>query len=49
MVDSNAWTLGYEFTTSTGLSVNALGYWNDGEGLTHRGLFLISRNLRDRW
>jgi hypothetical protein len=35
-VDGDAWTLGYEFTTSTGVSVNALGYWNDGEGNTHQ-------------
>ena len=45
-VDGNAWTLGYEFTTSIGLSINALGYWNDGEGNTHQvGIWDTSGNL----
>ena len=39
-------TLGYEFTTTNTLSVNALGYWNDGAGNAHQvGIWDTSRNL----
>ena len=34
--DSRAFTLGYKFTTSEALSVNALGYWDDGLGNNHQ-------------
>ena len=30
LTDSRPFTLGYEFTTSGPLNVNALGYWDDG-------------------
>jgi hypothetical protein len=29
-------TLGYKFTTSVSLDVNALGYWVDGQGHNHQ-------------
>ena len=39
-------TLGYEFTTTNTLSVNALGYWNDGAGNAHQvGIWDASGNL----
>ena len=34
--DSRPFTVGYEFTTTSTLSVNALGYWNDGAGNAHQ-------------
>lgn len=34
--DSRPFTMGYEFTTTSTLSVNALGYWNDGLGNAHQ-------------
>ena len=34
--DGHAFTLGYKFTTSTTLDVNALGYWVDGQGNNHQ-------------
>lgn len=44
--DPGPLTLGYEFTTTNTLSVNALGYWNDGAGNAHQvGIWDTSRNL----
>jgi hypothetical protein len=34
--DSRAYTLGYEFTLTTSLNINALGYWNDGNTNAHQ-------------
>jgi hypothetical protein len=34
--DTWAFTLGYQFTTSVALSINALGYWDDGRGNNHQ-------------
>ncbi len=35
LTDTRAFTLGYTFTTSVALTVNALGYWDDGLGNNH--------------
>jgi hypothetical protein len=35
-MDHNVFTLGYEFTTSAPLIVNALGYWVDGQAINHQ-------------
>jgi len=34
--DARLFTLGYEFTTSVALNINALGYWDDGRGNNHQ-------------
>ncbi|MDP3083725.1 MAG: PEP-CTERM sorting domain-containing protein [Rubrivivax sp.] len=34
--DPNPWTFGYEFTLSATVTVNALGYFNDGFGQDHQ-------------
>ena len=36
LTDGRAFTLGYQFTTSVALTVNALGYWDDGLGNNHQ-------------
>jgi hypothetical protein len=33
--DNRLFTLGYEFTTSVPMNINALGYWNDGRANDH--------------
>jgi hypothetical protein len=44
--DLRPFTLGYEFTTSTNLTINALGYWVDGMGNAHGvGIWDTSGNL----
>lgn len=44
--DSRPFTLGYEFTTSTAFSINALGYWNDGNQNNHQvGIWDSQGNL----
>jgi Domain of unknown function (DUF4082)/PEP-CTERM motif len=44
--DLRPFTLGYEFTTTVPLEINALGYWNDGLPNNHEvGLWGISGNL----
>lgn len=46
LVDSRPFTLGYKFTTTTALDINALGYWNDGLLNNHQvGLWDTSGNL----
>lgn len=51
--DTWAYTLGYQFTTSVALSINALGYWDDGLGNNHQvgiwnsdGTLLLSTTVR---
>jgi hypothetical protein len=34
--DGRAFTLGYSFTTSVDLNINALGFWDDGQGTDHQ-------------
>jgi hypothetical protein len=44
--DSRPFTLGYEFTTSVTLDINALGYWVDGLGHNHQvGIWDSTGNL----
>jgi hypothetical protein len=44
--NSEPFTLGYEFTTTVALSINALGYWSDGEGNSHQvGIWSTSGDL----
>lgn len=44
--DSRPFTVGYEFTTSTNLTINALGYWDDGMGNAHGvGIWDTAGNL----
>lgn len=46
LVDSRAYTLGYQFTLSTSVNVNALGYWNDGQSNNHQvGLWTSAGTL----
>jgi hypothetical protein len=46
LTDTNPFTLGYEFTTSTTFDVNALGYWDDGLGNNHQvGLWTSTGTL----
>jgi hypothetical protein len=45
-VDSEPYTLGYEFTTSVNFTVDALGYWDDGQVNNHQvGIWDTGGNL----
>lgn len=44
--DSRAFTLGYDFSLSSALTVNALGYWDNGRNNNHQvGIWDSSNNL----
>lgn len=44
--DTRAFTLGYTFTLSAPVTVNALGYWDDGNGYSHQvGIWNSSGSL----
>jgi len=46
LTDSRPFTLGYSFTTSTPLTINALGYWVDGLSNNHQvGLWTSTGTL----
>lgn len=46
LTDSRAFTLGYQFTISSPMSINALGYWDDGKTNNHQvGLWTTGGTL----
>lgn len=46
LTDSRPFTLGYDFSLSSALTVNALGYWDNGRNSNHQvGIWDSSNNL----